>query len=61
LHQQGFKKVNVDGNLYIKAKGNDLLLILVYFDDIIIGSSIEFMSKKFEVEMKQEFEMFMLG
>jgi hypothetical protein len=59
LHQQGFKKGTVDNNLYIKAEGNDLLIILVYVDDIIFGSNIELMSKKFVVEMQQEFEMFM--
>jgi hypothetical protein len=61
LHQQGFKKGTVDSNLYIKAEGNDLLIIVVYVDDIIFGSNIELMSKKFAAAMQQEFEMSMLG
>jgi hypothetical protein len=61
LHQQGFKKGMTDRNLYIKAEGNDLLIIVVYVDDIIFGSNIELMSKKFAVAMQQEFEMSMLG
>jgi hypothetical protein len=61
LHQQGFKKGTVDNNLYIKAEGNDLLIIVVYVDDIIFGSNIELMSKKFAAAMQQEFEMSMLG
>jgi hypothetical protein len=59
LHQQLFKKEIVDSNLYIKDEGNDLLFIVVYDDDIIFGSNIELMSKKFAVAMKKEFEMYM--
>jgi hypothetical protein len=61
LHQQGFQKGMNDRNLYIKAEGNDLLIIVVYVDDIIFGSNIELMSKKFAAAMQQEFEMSMLG
>jgi hypothetical protein len=61
LHQQGFKKGTTDSNLYIKAEGNDLLIIVVYVYDIIFGSNIELMSKNFVVAMQQEFEMSMLG
>jgi hypothetical protein len=34
---------------------------VVYVDDIIFGSNIELMSKKFAAAMQQEFEMSMLG
>ena len=37
LQEKGFKKGIVDSNLYIKTKGDDLLSILVYVDDIIFG------------------------
>jgi hypothetical protein len=60
LHQQGFKNGVVDRNLYIKAKGNDLLIIVVYVDDIIFCSNNELMSKKFATTMQQEFDMSML-
>jgi hypothetical protein len=47
--------------LYIKAEGNDLLIIVVYVDDFIFGNNIELMSKKFVVVMQQEFEVSILG
>ena len=50
-----------DSNLYIKDEGNDLLIIVVYVEEIIFGSNIELMSRKFAVAMHQEFEMVMLG
>jgi hypothetical protein len=35
LKDKGFKRGIVDNNLYIKTKGNDLVILLVYVDDII--------------------------
>jgi hypothetical protein len=61
LHRQGFKNGTTDRNLYINIEGNDLLIIVVYVDDIIFGSNIELMSKTFATAMQQEFEMSMLG
>jgi hypothetical protein len=61
LNQQGFKKGMIDRNLYIKDEGNDLLIILLYVDDIIFGNNIELRSNKFAAEMQQEFEISMLG
>ena len=38
LQEKGFKKgTHVDNNLYIKSKGDNLLVVLVYVDDIIFG------------------------
>ena len=37
LQDKGFKKGSVDINLYIKHEGDDLLIVLVYVDDIIFG------------------------
>jgi hypothetical protein len=37
LQDKGFKKSYVDSNLYIKYEGDDLLVVLVYVDDIIFG------------------------
>jgi hypothetical protein len=39
LQQQGFKRGIADSNLYIKTKGEDQLIIVVYVDDIIFGGS----------------------
>jgi hypothetical protein len=38
-----------------------MLIIVVYVDDIIFGSKIDRMSKKFAEEMQKEFEMSILG
>jgi len=35
LQDKGFKKGIVDSNLYIKSECDDLLVVLVYVDDII--------------------------
>ena len=37
LQDKGFKKGTVDNNLYIKSEGDNLLVVLVYVDDIIFG------------------------
>ena len=61
LHQQGFSKVSIDRNLYIKFDNDKLLILVVYVDDIIFGSNEEDMSQKFSWAMQKEFEMSMLG
>ena len=61
LQQQGFRKGNLDNNLYIKVNQNNLLLFEVYVDDIIFGSNDDRMSQKFAKDMKNEFEMSLLG
>jgi len=47
LHQQGFKKGNVDNNLYIKLNQGSIMIIEVYVDDILFGSDDESTSHKF--------------
>jgi hypothetical protein len=61
LQQKGFKKDNVDNNIYIKVNQNNLLIIEVYVDDIIFGSNDDRMSHKFSKDMHNEFEMSLLG
>jgi hypothetical protein len=41
LQEKGFKKGTVDSNLYIKSEGDDLLVVLVYVDDIVFGCTNE--------------------
>ena len=43
-----------------KENENDLLIIVIFFDDIIFGGNDE-ASDKFSKEMKNEFEMSMIG
>jgi hypothetical protein len=61
LQQQGFRKENLDRNLYIKVDQNNILIIEVYVDDIIFGSDDDRMSKKFSKDMHNEFEMSLLS
>jgi hypothetical protein len=48
-------------NLYIKVTQGSILLIEIYDDDIVFGSTNERLSHKFEKDMKNEFEMSLLG
>jgi hypothetical protein len=61
LQQQGFKRGTTDNNLYIKIDNAEMLIIVVYMDDIIFGSNDDKMSQKFGEEMQEEVEMSMLG
>jgi hypothetical protein len=56
LKGKGFKRGTFDNNLYIKTKGDDLLIVLVYVDDIIFGCNKNPLVKWFV-----EFEMSMIG
>jgi hypothetical protein len=52
LQDKGFKKGIVENNLYIKSEGDDLLVVLVYVDDIIFfytnDSSIQWFANSME-------------
>jgi hypothetical protein len=61
LQNKGCKKGTVDNNLYIKSEGNNLLVVLVYVDDIIFGYTNESSVQWFANSMKIEFEMSMIG
>jgi hypothetical protein len=61
LQEKGFKKGIVDSNLYIKSEGDNLLVVLVYVDDIIFGCTNESSVQWFANSMQTEFEMSMIG
>jgi hypothetical protein len=61
LQDKGFKRGTIDNNLYIKTEGNDLLIVLVYVDDIIFGSNNASLVQWFDSAMQFEFEMSMIG
>ncbi|GJU43187.1 retrovirus-related pol polyprotein from transposon TNT 1-94 [Tanacetum coccineum] len=61
LVSKGFSKCSVDPTLFITKKGDDILLVQVYVDDIIFGFSNPKLSKKFEKLMHSKFEMSMMG
>ncbi|GJU77980.1 retrovirus-related pol polyprotein from transposon TNT 1-94 [Tanacetum coccineum] len=51
----------VDLTLFIRRHGGDILLVQVYVDDIIFGSTNPDFSKRFANLMKNNFEMSMMG
>jgi hypothetical protein len=61
LQDKGFKKGTVDNNLYIKFEGDNLLVVLVYVDDIIFGCTNESSVHWFSNSMKTKFEMSLIG
>jgi hypothetical protein len=61
IQEKEFKKGIVDNNLYIKSEGDNLLVVLVYVDDIIFGCTNESSVQWFSNSMKTKFEMSMIG
>jgi hypothetical protein len=61
LQQAGFRKGSADNNLYIKVTQDSILLIEVYVDDIIFGSTDDRLSQGFAKDMRNEFEMSLIG
>ncbi|GJV13806.1 retrovirus-related pol polyprotein from transposon TNT 1-94 [Tanacetum coccineum] len=57
----GFTKGIVDPTLFTRRHGEDILLVQVYVDDIIFGSTNLDFSKRFANLMKNNFEMSMMG
>ncbi|GJV41568.1 retrovirus-related pol polyprotein from transposon TNT 1-94 [Tanacetum coccineum] len=61
LIQHGFTKGIVDLTLFTQRHGEDILLVQVYVDDIIFGSTNLDFSKRFANLMKNNFKMSMMG
>ena len=61
LIKNGFRRGGVDSNLYIYGTCDDVLIVLVYVDDIVFGSNDDALSQGFSKLMQSEFEMSMLG
>jgi hypothetical protein len=61
LLKNKFVKGSIDPTLFIWCKGDDIMLIQIYVDDIIFGSANPKYCKKFENIMRQKFEMSMMG
>ena len=56
-----FTRGNVDKTLFIKKKNNELLVIQIYIDDIIFGTTNETLCRDFTELMQGEFEMSLIG
>ena len=61
LISNGFVKGKVDTTLFTKHVDTDILIIQIYIDDIIFGSTNEILCKEFESCMHNEFEMSTMG
>ena len=61
LLSQGYDRGTSDRTLVIKKKREDIILVQVYVDDIIFGSTNEELYEAFVEIMKRKFEMSMLG
>jgi hypothetical protein len=61
LIENGFVRGVIDKTLFTKKYKTDTLLVQVYVDDIIFGSTNENLCKKFAKLMQGKFEMSMMG
>nr|GEW92242.1 uncharacterized mitochondrial protein AtMg00810-like [Tanacetum cinerariifolium] len=60
LVSKGFSKGSIDPTLFITKHRGDILLVQIYVDDIIFGSTNPKLSKQFEKLMHSKFEMSMM-
>nr|GEX23220.1 hypothetical protein [Tanacetum cinerariifolium] len=61
LLKNGFHRGKIDQTLFIKRHKGDILLVQIYVDDIIFGSTIKYLYKAFENLMKDKFQMSSMG
>ncbi|KAH9717278.1 hypothetical protein KPL71_021758 [Citrus sinensis] len=61
LLDNDFSMGKADTTLFVKHKNQDILIVQIYVDDIIFGSTNELLCKDFSSYISQEFEMSMMG
>ncbi|GJR47831.1 putative ribonuclease H-like domain-containing protein [Tanacetum coccineum] len=61
LMENGFRRSTIDKTLFIKKKKSDIMLVQVYVDDIIFGSTKKSMCTEFEECMHKRFQMSSMG
>ncbi|GJR53899.1 putative ribonuclease H-like domain-containing protein [Tanacetum coccineum] len=57
LIENGFRRGTIDKTLFIKKDKGDILLVQVYVDDIIFGSTKKSLCDEFEGLMHKRFQM----
>ncbi|GKB77582.1 putative ribonuclease H-like domain-containing protein [Tanacetum coccineum] len=57
LEKHGYKRGTIDNTLFIKRDKKDIMLVQVYVDDIIFGSTKKSWCDEFEALMKSRFQM----
>nr|GEV85998.1 hypothetical protein [Tanacetum cinerariifolium] len=61
LLENDFQRGKIDQTLFIKRQKGDILLVQIYVDDIIFGSTNKDLRKSFEKLMKDKFQMSSIG
>ncbi|GJT07848.1 putative ribonuclease H-like domain-containing protein [Tanacetum coccineum] len=61
LLKNGYRRGTIDKTLFIKKDSKDIILVQVYVDDIIFGSTKKAWCDEFEDLMQSEFEMSSMG
>ena len=61
LIANGFIKGKIDHTLFLKTKGKHIIVVQIYVDDIIFGSTDDTLCDEFSAMMTNEFEMSMMG
>ncbi|WVZ75718.1 hypothetical protein U9M48_023753, partial [Paspalum notatum var. saurae] len=61
LLKSGFVMSSVDKTLFLLSHGGDTLIVQIYVDDIIFGSSSHALVFSFAEQMSREFEMSLMG
>nr|GFA87717.1 putative ribonuclease H-like domain-containing protein [Tanacetum cinerariifolium] len=61
LLKNGFQRGTIDQTLFIKKKREDFIIVQVYVDDIIFGSSNPQLYREFEALMHEKFQMGVMG
>ncbi|GJY30700.1 putative ribonuclease H-like domain-containing protein [Tanacetum coccineum] len=61
LLENGFRRGTIDKTLFIKKDKDDILLVHVYVDDIIFGSTKKYLCDEFKHMMHKRFQMSSMG
>nr|GEX30238.1 hypothetical protein [Tanacetum cinerariifolium] len=61
LLKNGFQRGTIDQTLFIRRQRGDFILVQVYVDDIIFGSSNPQLCREFEALMHEKFQMSAMG
>nr|GEY43770.1 putative ribonuclease H-like domain-containing protein [Tanacetum cinerariifolium] len=61
LLKHGYRRGTIDQTLFLKKDFKDVILVQVYVDDIIFGSTRKDWSDEFEALMQSQFEMSSMG
>ncbi|GJS96357.1 putative ribonuclease H-like domain-containing protein [Tanacetum coccineum] len=61
LLENGFRRGTIDKTLFIKKDKSDILLVQVYVDDIIFGSTKKSLCTEFEQMLHKRFQMSSIG